>query len=225
MTRRRGGAQNIPRPENWREGPPPPWHDRDLSVLSDHRAVQSRLAASLESHELRDVAVGGESPRPSAVLVGLLEHADTPALLLTRRADHLRNHRSEVSFPGGRLEAGETVLDAALREANEEVGLAQARVRPWGLLPPLRTLVSDSLITPVVGSIAPGAPWSVDAGEVARVFEQPLVDLVRSDTYSSEIWMTPRGEIALPFFHLDDETIWGATARIIAHVLEVITAP
>ena len=225
MTTRPGGAQNIPRPENWRAGPPAPWHGRDLSVLRDHRAVQSRLASVLASHHGGDIAVGGESPRPSAVLVALLEHAETPSLLLTRRADHLRNHRGEVSFPGGRLEAGETVIDAALREAHEEVGLATTRVNPWGLLPSLRTWVSDSLITPVVCSVAPGAPFAIDAGEVARIFEQPLEDLVRSDTYSSEIWMTPRGESTLPFFHLDDETIWGATARIISHLIDLITAP
>lgn len=229
VTRRPGGTQNIPRPAHWRAGPPAPWQGRDLSVLADHDAVRARLAAVLLDDALgraaNDVAVGGESPRPSAVLVGLLDHSESPALLLTRRADHLRNHRGEVSFPGGRLEAGENVVEAALREAHEEVGLDRGRVRTMGVLPPLRTWVSDSLITPVVGTVAPGRALSIDAGEVARVFEQPLVDLVRDDTYSSEIWSTPRGESTLPFFHLDDETIWGATARIISGLIDLLTAP
>lgn len=225
MTRRSGGAQHIPRPVDWRPGPPAPWHGRDLSILDDHATVQARLAALLDGTTRGGVAVGGESPRPSAVLVGLLEHADAPSLLLTRRADHLRNHKGEVSFPGGRLEPGEDVVGAALREAREEVGLDHGRVRPLGVLPSLRTWVSDSLITPVVATVAPGAAFSVDPGEVARVFEHPLRDLVRNDTFSSEIWTTPRGETALPFFHLDDETIWGATARIIAHLIDVLTTP
>lgn len=224
MTQRPGGTQNIPRPANWRVGPTPPWHGRDLSVLGNHDTVRERLSSVL-SGDAAEVAVGGESPRPSAVLVGLLDHAATPTILLTRRADHLRNHRGEVSFPGGRLEAGETVVEAALREAREEVGLDHGRVRAMGVLPPLRTWVSDSLITPVVGTVAPGPEFAIDEGEVARVFEQPLIDLVRSDTYSSEIWSTPRGESTLPFFHLDDETIWGATARIIAGLIDLLTAP
>ena len=184
--------------------------------------MRERLSAVVEPHD-GNVAVGGESPRPSAVLVGLVETAPVPTLLLTRRADHLRNHRGEVSFPGGRLEAGETVVDAALREAHEEVGLHPMRARVRGVLPSLRTWVSDSHITPVVATVSGVGGWTIDAGEVARVFEHPLADLVREDTYASEVWSTPRGESTLPFFHLDDETIWGATARIIAGLIDALT--
>ena len=184
--------------------------------------MRERLSAVVEPHD-GNVAVGGESPRPSAVLVGLVETAPVPTLLLTRRADHLRNHRGEVSFPGGRLEAGETVVDAALREAREEVGLHPMRARVRGVLPSLRTWVSDSHITPVVATVSGTGGWTIDAGEVARVFEHPLADLVREDTYASEVWSTPRGESTLPFFHLDDETIWGATARIIAGLIDALT--
>jgi len=222
VNRRSGGAQNIPRPDAWRVGPPAPWSGRDLSVLSDHAVVRERLSAVVGPLN-GVVAVGGESPRPSAVLVGFVESAAIPALLLTRRADHLRNHRGEVSFPGGRLEAGETAVEAALREAHEEVGLEPSRVHIHGTLPPLRTWVSDSLITPVVAGITGAGGWTIDEGEVARVFEHPLTDFVREDTYASEVWTTPRGESTLPFFHLDDETIWGATARIVAGLIELLT--
>lgn len=224
MSRRPGGSQRIPRPDDWRAGPPAPWHGRDLSVLFDHGAVRDRLSSVVDLHD-GTVAVGGESPRPSAVLVGLVDSAPVPTLLLTRRADHLRNHRGEVSFPGGRLEAGETVVDAALREAREEVGLDPSRAWVQGVLPSLRTWVSDSHITPVVATVSAGDAWAADAGEVARVFEHPLGDLVRADTYASEVWSTPRGESTLPFFHLDDETIWGATARIIEGLIEALTRP
>jgi len=223
VNRRSGGAQNIPRPDGWRVGPPAPWHGRDLSVLSDHVVLRERLSAVVGPLD-GAVAIGGQSPRPSAVLVGLIGSGASPALLLTRRADHLRNHRGEVSFPGGRLEAGETVVEAAVREAHEEVGLESSRVRIHGTLAPLRTWVSDSLITPVVAEISGEGGWTIDGGEVARVFEHPLADLVREDTYASEVWTTPRGESTLPFFHLDDETIWGATARIIAGLIDSLTA-
>ena len=223
MTRRAGGAQRIPRPPEWRIGDAPPWAGRDLSVLNDVDGIEHRLQSRLAAN------VGASPPpgswRPSAVLVGLTIEAGSPSLLLTRRADHLRNHAGEVSFPGGRMEQGETPHETALREAHEEIALPPSHVRPMGLLPSLTTVVSDSHITPVVARVATPAPLRVDPGEVARVFTVPVTEFVRVDTYTSEIWSAPRGEVGVHFFHLDDETVWGATARMIVALLDVITAP
>ena len=143
-------------------------------------------------------------------------------LVLTRRADHLRNHRGEVSFPGGRMEHGEDPWTTALREAHEEIALPPAHVERVGHLPPLTTYVSNSLITPVVGRVNGSPEFVADPGEVARVFTVPLADLVRTDTYSCETWQSPRGSIDIHFFHLDDETIWGATARVLHTLLTTL---
>lgn len=146
-----------------------------------------------------------------------------PSLLLTRRADHLRNHAGEVSFPGGRMEEGEAPHDTAVREAHEEISLPPEAVRALGVLPSLTTVVSDSHITPVVAHVEPCSDLVVDPGEVARVFTVPISDFARADTYVSESWQTAGGERDVHFFHLDDETVWGATARVIVSFLDLLT--
>lgn len=162
------------------------------------------------------------SARPSAVLVPLLNVDGLAHLVLTRRADHLRNHRGEVSFPGGRMEEGESAWETAIREAHEEIGLAPHHVEPVGYLPALTTFVSNSLITPVVGRVSGSPRFVADPGEVARVFTVSLAELVRDDTYSCETWQSARGTTDIHFFHLDDETIWGATARMLHSLLAAV---
>lgn len=223
---RAGGAQHIPRPDTWRVGPAPAWRSRDVSVLADLDEVVNRLAggsSSIPHAELSQPWVA--DARASAVLIPLVVHDGAASVVLTRRADHLRNHRGEVSFPGGRMEEGETPWQTALREAHEEIALPPDRASPVVELAPLTTFVSNSLITPVVARIDVLPELRPDPAEVARVFTLPLVDLVREDTYSCETWSTPRGDIDIHFFHLDDETVWGATARMLHALVDAVTRP
>ena len=229
MTRRSGGAQHIPRPAQWIPGPEPTWRTRDLSILDNldgvvARLVDARPATALDSvDELSQQWVA--DARASAVLIPLVDHEGVASVVLTRRADHLRNHRGEVSFPGGRVEEGETTWEAALREAREEISLPSAAIEPIAQLSPLTTFVSNSLITPVVGRVVGRPDLVPDPAEVARVFTVPLADLVREDTYFSERWSSHRGDIDIHFFHLDDETVWGATARMLHALIDLVTAP
>lgn len=207
-------------------GDAPPWMSRDLSVLSDAHEVRSRLdhrlskdSASLPSLSEDWIATS----RPSAVLVPLLTESETPSVVLTRRADHLRNHKGEISFPGGRMEKDELPHQTALREAFEEIALPYEAVTILGHLDPIATFVSNSHITPVVAHVE-GQPVLVpEPGEVARVFTVPLIELAHADTYRNEWWTTPRGDISIHFFELDDETIWGATGRLLHHLIDVVT--
>lgn len=226
MTRRRGGNQNIPRPEAWRIGDDPAWMSRDLSVLNDAHEIHTRL--------LRHLDLDGTSlpllhedwiatSRPSAVLIPLLTDVDIPSVVLTRRADHLRNHKGEISFPGGRMEKDELPHHTALREAFEEIALPHDVVTVLGHLDPIATFVSNSHITPVVASVQGQPTFVPEPGEVARVFTVPLAELASSASYRNEWWETPRGEINIHFFELDDETIWGATGRLLHQLLDVLT--
>jgi hypothetical protein len=97
-------------------------------------------------------------------------------------------------------------------------------VNVLGTMQPITTFVSNSHITPVLARIDGEPLLEGDVGEVARVFTVPLIELTRPDTYRSEWWSTPRGEINLHFFELDDETIWGATGRLLYQLLTVVTA-
>lgn len=162
-----------------------------------------------------------DGARPSAVLVLLADGPDGAEVLLTRRAMHLRNHRGEVSFPGGRLEPGETYVDAALREAEEEVGLSRTTPDVVGIMQPLSTLVSLSWIVPVLARVPEPVPLHGHPGEVDRVMWVPLREFTLPGTFREEVWSRGDGDFTILFFELDDETVWGATARMLTHLLRV----
>jgi peroxisomal coenzyme A diphosphatase NUDT7 len=155
------------------------------------------------------------------VLVALADGPDGAEVLLTRRSETLTSHRGEISFPGGRLDVGETFEMAALREAHEEVALHPSAVQLAGRLDPLSTMVSRSFIVPVVGTVTEQAPLRPAAAEVDRILWVPLAELARADTFREEIWDVNDQRRPIFFFELDDETIWGATARILHQLLRV----
>ncbi|MEI6700565.1 MAG: CoA pyrophosphatase [Actinomycetota bacterium] len=170
-----------------------------------------------------DTLVPREATRRSAVLCVLFEEHGHARVLLTRRASHLRTHRGEVAFPGGRLDEGEDEVGAALREAMEEVALELGKVDVVGWLSPLVTLASGSFITPIVGVVT-GRPETVASpDEVERVFDVSLEDLLLPGVFREERWQrgdrpaakSADGSFPIFFFETAGETIWGATARIL----------
>lgn len=212
---RGGGAQRIPRPQVWRYGDPAPWLDRvrGLSVADVMAAVACRS-------EL-DRPVPAETSRESAVLVALLDGPEGAEVLLTRRSQALTSHRGEISFPGGRVDVGESFEAAALREAHEEVALDPCVVRTGGRLDPISTMVSRSYIVPVVATVEQRPSLRPAAGEVDRIMWVPLAELTRTDTFREEVWHVDGDPRPIFFFELDDETIWGATARVLHQLLRV----
>jgi mutator protein MutT len=159
--------------------------------------------------------------RHSAVLLAVADGTDGAEVLLTRRSQALNSHRGEISFPGGRVDAGETFEQAAVREAFEEVALDPSLVTLHGRLDPISTMASRSYIVPVVGAVDGRPTLRPAEGEVERILWVPLVELTRSDTFREEVWTFNGEPRPMFFFELDDETIWGATARILHQLLRV----
>jgi 8-oxo-dGTP pyrophosphatase MutT (NUDIX family) len=144
-------------------------------------------------------------------------------VVLTRRSSRLRSHAHQVSFPGGRIDRGELPLAAALREAHEEVGLDPASVHVLGELAPLCTFANPAPITPFVAAL-PGRPaLHPNPAEVERAFTVPLVELTDPEVYREELWVFPDGsERSIPFFELWGDTVWGATARMLRELLDLV---
>ncbi|HLF70373.1 MAG TPA: CoA pyrophosphatase [Actinomycetota bacterium] len=157
----------------------------------------------------------------AAVLVPLIETETGWQLIFTRRSEDLRNHGGEISFPGGRVDAHESAVEAALREAHEEVGINPREVEVLGKLRPVFTIVSGYSIEPWVGVI-PHNDFSPNPAEIADVIEIPIATLREPGTRRVQRFIRSGGIYRNPAFDVGPNTIWGATARILDQLLEII---
>jgi len=204
----------VPGPVQARPGDQGGWRELLIASVSPLAAG----AAPLQVVGLRSAHEESVRPaRTAAVLVGIVDQ-DEPEVVLTRRARHLQQHAGQVSFPGGAAEGGgETGVATALREAEEEIGLAPSAVRPIGFLDRIDT-VSDFRVLPVVGLLDYAGPWHPDRSEVEAVFTVPLevaLDLSRYQRRTME-WQGRQRRI----YSLDwrEHTIWGVTAAILMNL-------
>lgn len=142
-------------------------------------------------------------------------------VVFTRRADDLSNHASQVSFPGGRMEAGETPAQTALRETQEELGITTGGITILGQLDPMVTN-SGFHVTPIAALLEGDVVYRPDSREVARVFHVPLVALLRRESWEVHEHQYKSKSIPIWYFHYDGEVIWGVTGYILHHFLEYL---
>ena len=223
MSARRGGTQKIPRPPTIRLGGPAPW-----AGLPDE-------ARRLPLDEVRRRCLTFPAPpRPprvpgnqaAAVLVPLFEAGGETRVVLTRRPETMPSHRGDVAFPGGKVhpDIDATLLAAALREAEEEVGLSPVAVEVVAELETISTVTSRFLVAPFVGVLAAPPELRPDPREVQRAFDVPLSELMADGVHRVEHWGTGVLTRDVHIFELEDETVWGLTARILACFLTLLTS-
>ena len=222
----RGGPQLIPRPPSAKPGDPAPWahipaSDRHIDL---ERVVRAMRAAGPPKPSPWEPPIGANR---AAVLVPLFDDGGSAWVVLTRRAQHLRSHKGEVAFPGGRQDPGESLVEAALREAREEIALETDGVEIVGELDHLATVSSNSSVVPFVG-VLPGRPagFTPNPDEVEAVITVTLDELVRDDVFRTELWTWQEatglvGDRPVHFFDLYGDTIWGATGRMLVNLLSI----
>lgn len=158
----------------------------------------------------------------AAVLLPLIDHAGGMTVLLTQRTAHLKSHAGQISFPGGRFEAGDHSPEAtALRETEEEIGLPRERIEVVGRLGARRTGTGFRVI-PVVGLIDPPLPLDPDPNEVAEVFEVPLDFVLDAANHRFETRL--HGGVERQFYAMTygEYYIWGLTARLLVNLSELL---
>ncbi|MEU2516377.1 NUDIX hydrolase [Streptomyces syringium] len=191
--------------------------------LPEWLAPVAQASRTIEPHQLSRFLPPETGGRQSAVLVLFGEGEQGPELLLLERAGTLRSHAGQPSFPGGALDpqdgdpAGDGLLRAALREAEEETGLDASGVQIFGVLPQLYIPVSGFVVTPVLGWWRERSPvGAVDQAETARVFTVPVTEL--TDPGNRAMAVHPSGHRG-PAFRVGGATVWGFTAGVIDRIL------
>ena len=164
-------------------------------------------------------AIDAPGATDAAVLVPLFRAGAELHAVFTRRRRDLRRHAGEISFPGGRHESPDEDLPAtALREAEEEIGLAPSDVELVGALPPTATFVTGYRVHPFVGLVAPGHRWTPQPDEVEEVLELPLSALAGG--HGTKRLIRAGIPVSTPAYTIDGHLVWGATARIVESLLE-----
>jgi 8-oxo-dGTP pyrophosphatase MutT (NUDIX family) len=208
--------------------------DAHLPALAADRITLEHLRRRFADPGVWSPAISGDgrigserTPSAAAVLVPLVLREAGLQVLLTRRAEHLRDHPGQVSFPGGRVEPGDAdAADTALRESEEEIGLPRASVEVLGRLP-VYTTVTQYLITPVVAVVRPPFELVLDATEVADAFEVPLAFLMDPARHQRHVFTFDGGQrqfLSMPWQGVQpdgsarEHFIWGATAAMLRNL-------
>ena len=187
--------------------------DRLRSALS--RGIEPGMV--LLSGDQHDVdLLPADTLLPAAVLIAVTDRAE-PGVILTQRTETLRQHAGQIAFPGGRIDPGENIVTAALREAEEEIALPRDRVTVIGQADTYRT-VTGFQVTPVIGVVPPDLILRPSEAEVASVFEVPLAFLLDSGNHveASVEWQGHERH----YYEIlwNDRRIWGATAAMIVNL-------
>jgi len=198
----------------------------DLSNSKDViLALRQRLEPTQRAEMMKDALVKQyPSARNASVLIALFDENNETYLSFIRRASTLRAHSGEIAFPGGAADVSDvSPIVTALREAQEEIGLAPTRVEVLGIMAPVFTVVSNFLITPVVAFLPEGpGTLHLQLSEVEEIIFLPLQGLADPSIYHTEQWLREDVSHTVYFFDYGTYRIWGATARMLTMLLDLL---
>lgn len=179
------------------------------------------ISQKLASRQVREISE--EEYIPSAVLLLLFEKDDEYHVLFTRRSEKVEHHKGEISFPGGRVdEEDRDLLHTALREGEEEIGLNPEDIKILGRLDDFFTVATQYIVTPFVGEIPYPYEFRVSEDEIDELIEVPLNALARDCRVEAREMTWDNKTVTVYYYYYKDYVIWGATARILKHFLDLI---
>jgi 8-oxo-dGTP pyrophosphatase MutT (NUDIX family) len=195
----------------------------DIQTMTEVVALLRKRLEPVERVDMLSDALEGQLPhaRKAAVLLGLFDQEGEPTILFIRRSSTLRAHSGEIAFPGGGVDSTDSSpIMAALREAQEEIGLDPSRVEVLGVLQPVFTVVSNYLVIPVVAFLPRGlGTLQMQASEVTEIILAPLHELTNPDIFHTEEWMRVGRKRTVYFYDYGSYRIWGVTASILNALL------
>ena len=190
---------------------------KPLPGEDSQRRMAPAVRARLMSHSKPD-----EKTRLSAVLLPIFPKDGDPTLVFIKRQTYDGYHSGQIAFPGGKKEKTDSnLLETALRETWEEVGIVQESVTILGTLTPLFIPVSNHLVLPVVGVVWSKPKFFPNLQEVEYIIEVPICRLVQPDTRTVKTLVLDNEPVSTPYFKYDGEMIWGATAMILAEFTDI----
>ena len=170
----------------------------------------------------RYISPDNKTPIPAAVLILLYPDKKQWHFFLTKRTKTVEHHKGQISLPGGMLEEGESNKEAAIRETYEEMGIESKRIDIIGSLTPLHIPVSGFKIFPFVGWIKEKPKLKIQTNEVSRVLSPTIENLLDKRTQKEKYSRILGKKVKIPFFDLDNETVWGATSMILSEFRSVL---
>lgn len=201
-------------------------HDPDMTRAYQDAELRSMRRPTDGDHNIyrpdEDYPTTELPLKSAAVLIPLVNHADGMTVLFTKRAQHLKTHSGQVSFPGGKCEPTDShAMDTAIRETVEEVGIDRSHIEVLGAMEDYET-ITGYVITPVVGVISPDYSLTLDEGEVDEAFELPLDFILNEENHElqSRVWNEQRR-----YYYVlmnDKHDVWGATAAMLVRFARLI---
>lgn len=193
----------------------------DKKLYQSMPAFENRLSKVISKRS--KIRLSADGLITAAVLVPLFEKNGSPHILLTKRSDHVEHHRGEISFPGGKVDPTDRDEEyCALRETSEEVGIKIPDVKILGELDDFYTVATNFRVSPFVGVIPYPYEFKTSEREIAGLLDVPLEVFFDPKLRSEDIWIMRGEEINVVSYKWNGHNIWGATARILKHMVELV---